>query len=68
MDGFAGIFFDDNATQDKLHAALNPVVERFQGLEEAEKQEFRGQLVDYVRLYAFLSQILTFTDTDLERL
>ena len=68
VDEFARIFFDDNATQDKLHAALNPAVERFQGLEEAEKQDFRGQLVDFVRLYAFLSQILPFTDTDLEKL
>ena len=68
VDEFARIFFDDNATQDRLHAALNPVVERYQGLEEAEQQEFRGQLVDYARLYAFLSQILPFADVDLEKL
>ena len=32
------------------------------------KSEFRGKLADYVRLYAFVSQIITFTDADLERL
>jgi type I restriction enzyme, R subunit len=30
--------------------------------------DFRGQLTDYVRLYAFLAQILTFADADLEKL
>jgi hypothetical protein len=30
--------------------------------------EFRGQLNDYVRLYGFLAQVLTFVDADLERL
>ena len=26
---------------------------------------FRGQITDYVRLYAFLAQVLTFADADL---
>jgi len=30
--------------------------------------DFRGQLTNYVRLYAFLSQILPFVDADLEKL
>ena len=33
-----------------------------------EQHDFRGQLTDYVRLYAFLSQVLTFADADLEKL
>jgi hypothetical protein len=32
------------------------------------EQDFRGQLTDYVRLYAFLAQVLTFADADLEKL
>src|SRR5712691_7369077 len=35
---------------------------------EDERQDFRGQLTDYVRLYAFLAQVLTFADADLEKL
>ena len=68
VDEFARIFFDGEATQDQLYATLTPVVDRFQAVEEGEQQEFRGQLVDYVRLYAFLAQILPFTDVDLEKL
>ena len=35
---------------------------------EEEQHDFRGQLTDYVRLYAFLAQVLTFADADLEKL
>jgi type I restriction enzyme, R subunit len=44
------------------------VVERFQALSGDEQHDFRGQLTDYVRLYAFLAQVLTFADADLEKL
>jgi type I restriction enzyme R subunit len=67
VNGFATIYFDSKTTQDQLYAALVPIVERFHALSEQEKQDFRGQLTDYVRLYAFLSQILTFADADLEK-
>jgi len=66
--GFAKVYFDARATQDRLYAVLAPVVERFHALSPAEQPDFRGQLTDYVRLYAFLSQVLTFADADLEKL
>jgi len=68
VDAFAKVYFDAKATQDRLYAVLAPVVERFQGISEQERQDFRGQLTDYVRLYAFLAQVLTFADADLEKL
>ena len=68
VDGFARVWFDSGATQDRLYAALAPVVERFGELPPEERQDFRGQLTDYVRLYAFLAQVLTFADADLEKL
>ena len=68
IDRFARVWFDSEVTQDRLYAALAPVVERFAELGAEEKPDFRGQLTDYVRLYAFLSQVLTFADPDLEKL
>ena len=68
VDGFARLYFNDTAAQDQLQPLLNPVVERFKELHEEERQDFRGQLTDYVRLYAFLSQVLPFSDSDLEKL
>ncbi len=68
VDAFAKVYFDPKATQERLYAALAPMVERFQALPEEEQRGFRGQLTDYVRLYAFLAQVLTFADADLEKL
>ena len=68
VDAFAKLYFDYKVTQDRLYAVLAPVVERFRELHEDERQEFRSQVTDYVRLYAFLAQVLTFADTDLEKL
>jgi len=68
VDEYARVYFDPKATQDRLYAVLAPVVDRFKDLSDEEKHDFRGQLTDYVRLYAFLSQVLTFADADLEKL
>src|SRR5207244_13570810 len=68
VDTFAKVYFDAKATQDRLYAVLAPVVERFHVLSPDEQHDFRSQLTDYVRLYAFLAQVLTFADADLEKL
>ncbi|MGB5736437.1 MAG: type I restriction endonuclease subunit R, partial [Thiohalocapsa sp.] len=51
-----------------MNAVLDTVVQRFQDREEEEREEFRGQLTAYRNLYAFLSQIIPYQDSDLERL
>ncbi len=68
VNRFAEIYFDAKGTQDKLYAALEPVIERYKEALDGEKADFKGHLTDYVRLYAFLSQVITFVDTDLEKL
>ena len=68
IETFARVYFDTKATQDRLYAALEPARQRFAELAPDETSDFRSQLVDYVRLYAFLSQVVTFADLDLEKL
>ncbi|MDI6809468.1 MAG: DEAD/DEAH box helicase family protein [Candidatus Eisenbacteria bacterium] len=68
VNSFAKSYFNPKASQAQLYAILNPVVERFAAISEEEQADFRGKLSDYVRLYAFLSQVLTFTDPHLEKL
>ncbi len=68
VEKFATIYYDPKATQDRLHAALTPIVERYEEAEEQEQADFRKALNNYIRLYAFLSQIITFVDTELEKL
>ena len=52
---------------DRVHAALGPAVDRFAGLATDEQDRFLDALKRFVRTYAFLSQVVAFTDTKLER-
>jgi type I restriction enzyme R subunit len=52
----------------KMNACIDPAVERFKQLPEDTQEEFRGWLTAYRDLYAFLSQIIPFQDSDLEKL
>ena len=51
-----------------MNAVLDAVVQRFQDHEEEEREKFRGQLTAYRNLYAFLSQIIPYQDSEFERL
>lgn len=68
INRFATVYFDPKGTQDLLHAALQPAVDRYMDATEDERVPFRGHLKDFVSLYAFLSQIITFVDAELEKL
>ncbi len=68
VESFARVYFEPKSTQDQLYAVLAPAIGRFREISKEEQGDFRGQLTDYVRLYAFLAQVLTFADADLERL
>ena len=60
---------DHSATDHRaMNAVLDAVVQRFLDCEEEGREEFRGRLTAYRNLYAFLSQIIPYRDTDLERL
>jgi len=67
VDAFAKVYFSKTGKQEKLLAILEPVVDRHKATEAKTREEFRKHLGDYVRLYAFLSQLLTFTDIGLEK-
>ncbi len=65
---FAQLYFQPKTEQYALQAALAPVVERYNDAPEQDRYDFRRKLTSYVNLYAFLSQIVTFVDTDLTAL
>lgn len=72
---FCDIYFKPKQKQSPsdhqaMNAALDPAVDRFKALQEKDKGQaelWRGQLVDFRNLYAFLSQVIPYQDTDLER-
>ncbi|MCX7031086.1 MAG: putative DNA binding domain-containing protein [Spirochaetes bacterium] len=68
LDAYARAWFDQSASMDRLYAALGPTKDRVEALSKEERHDFRDRLTDFIRLYAFLAQILTFADVDLEKL
>lgn len=64
----AALLSEDPAQQSVLYANLNPAVGRFASLNEDGQEAFRGTLQSFCRGYAFIAQVMPFTDTDLERL
>lgn len=54
-----------------MNAALDPAVSRFKALMDQKPDEaelWRGKLRSFCSLYGFLSQVIPYQDTDLERL
>jgi len=52
---------------DRVHAALAPAIDRFADLATDEQDTFLDALKRFIRTYAFLSQVVAFSDTKLER-
>lgn len=74
IEAFANVYFDpktklSNPKQQKLlYAFTDPAVDRFKAIAEEEKQdEFKKSLRSWTNLYAFLSQIMPFTDSEFEK-
>ncbi|BAX80837.1 type I restriction endonuclease subunit R [Labilibaculum antarcticum] len=84
IDNFCNVFFKSAKVlsvkeQGKLNAYVDPAVERFKQLpEENSKEDVLGTeitqenlkhaLQSFTRLYSFLTQIMPFSDVDLEKL
>jgi type I restriction enzyme R subunit len=61
-------FYDDRVPNEELQPILDYVVEDWQKLDEDEREEFRHKIQSFIRLYGYISQIITFKDIKLEKL
>ena len=76
MNRFCQVYFKPKQRQSAadhqaMNAALDPAVSRFSARQrenEDEAELWRGKLVAFRNLYAFLSQVVPYQDTDLEKL
>jgi type I restriction enzyme R subunit len=74
VEAFAQVFYkpiEQQSAADHAHMQrhLQPAVDRFNAItDDAKREEFREQLSGYVKVYAFLSQIVPYADPDLEML
>lgn len=74
INAFSKVYFDpatkvNNARHQKyLYSFTDPAVDRFKEMKEEEKKdEFKKGLRSWTNLYAFLSQIMPFTDIESEK-
>lgn len=68
VEAFADIFFRKGNNYEKLNPILKTVSKRFEeSLEEEEQINFKSEAQTFLKLYRFLSQIITFTDVELEK-
>ncbi|MFH1112868.1 MAG: DEAD/DEAH box helicase family protein [Pseudomonadota bacterium] len=73
---FCAVYFKPKQKQSPadhqtMNAALDPAVDRFGALQQQHEEEaelWRGKLLAFRNLYAFLSQIIPYQDSDLERM
>ncbi|CAI8043772.1 Putative type I restriction enzyme HindVIIP R protein [Geodia barretti] len=68
IEEFCSIFYESSRPDELLQGILDGVVERWSALETDDKEEFRSTLQSYIRLYGYISQLITFTDVALEKL
>ena len=73
IESFAAAFFarSTKSSITRQHAALNrfvdAAVDRFRQVPPADQEEFKRRLTSFIRLYSFLSQVMPFTDPELEK-
>tara|TARA_B110000027_G_scaffold134251_1_gene165987 strand:- start:2707 stop:5700 length:2994 start_codon:yes stop_codon:yes gene_type:complete len=68
VESFAKIFFSPNDDFEKLQPILQSISTRFvDDLEEEDQAAFKSAAQSFIKLYRFLSQIIRFTDVELEK-
>ena len=68
IDQFCRIFYESSQPDELLQGLLDGVVERWSALETDDREAFRSTLQSYIRLYGYISQLITFNDVALEKL
>jgi type I restriction enzyme R subunit len=68
VEAFAKLWFAAMPKLPLLHAAVDPIVERWKAETEEEQVDYKSKARDFVKLYAFISQLFPLRDTELEKL
>lgn len=73
LEEFCKVFYKPMRNQTpsdhaRMNACIDPAVNRYNQLEDEARETFRNDLVAYRNLYAFMSQVIPFQDSDLEKL
>lgn len=70
IENFSKIYYSKNqqtVDQGKLSACLKPTCDRYDVLEEEEKDKFKTALFDFIRTYSFVIQVCRMYDKDMQK-
>ena len=68
INQFCRTFYESSQPDELLQGLLDSVVEKWSELETDDREAFRSTLQSYIRLYGYISQLITFNDVALEKL
>ncbi|HEY8037676.1 MAG TPA: type I restriction endonuclease [Methylobacter sp.] len=73
IDAFCEVYFQPQRKETvhdhaKMNGVLDKAVERYKALPEDEQEELKGLFVNFRNMYGFLSQVIPYQDSDLEKL
>ena len=68
VERFVKTFYDETIPDEKLQGILDSVVESWRELDKDDREDFRGNVQSFIRLYGYIVQIVDFKDVDLEKL
>ena len=67
VERFCRAFYNPKRDEGDLHAMLDPVVDKFGTIGDEEvREDCRSKIQHYIRMYGYLSQVITFKDIRLE--
>jgi type I restriction enzyme R subunit len=68
LDRFCKEFYRDTETDEKLQPILSEVIDNWKKLDNEDQQkEFKSKIQSFVRLYSYISQIISFTEVHWEK-
>lgn len=68
VNRFFEVFYDRNRDEGDLHPVLDRVVDQFKKIEDVDiREDFRSRIQSFIRMYGYLSQIISFSDIELEK-
>ena len=68
VEQYVTTFYRDDIPIEQLQGLLDAVVEAWSALEEERREQFRSHIQSFIRLYRYISQIISFKDIRLEKL
>ena len=68
VEKFVDIFYKKDIPLEQLQGVLDFTVDDWRKLEDNEQEEFRSHIQSFIRLYGYITQIVSFKDIGLEKL